>query len=129
MKHQSQRNEAANRRDKVNRLVNEASRSFLVSAQQNPSIQGTHRCHRLEIFGNYSRDNINCISEELHADVDIAEKRELMTAPFSEHYVKATSVDSSEISLQMSFKNLNRSGFSNHYHSGCCSCRKCCFLS
>jgi hypothetical protein len=38
--------------------------SWKVSAQQNPSIQGKHGCHRFEIYGNYTRDNINRISEE-----------------------------------------------------------------
>jgi hypothetical protein len=35
-----------------------------VSAQQNLSIQGKHGCHRFEIYGNYTRNNINRISEE-----------------------------------------------------------------
>ncbi len=38
-----------------------------VSAQQNLSIQGKHGCNRFEIYGNYTRDYINRISEELTA--------------------------------------------------------------
>ena len=44
--------------------MNKVKSILLVSAQQNPSIQGKHGCHRFEIYGNYTRDNINRTSEE-----------------------------------------------------------------
>lgn len=49
--------------------------------------------------------------EELHPTADIAGKRKQYTAPLFEHYNKATSVDTSEISLHMGFLDLNRAGF------------------
>ncbi len=44
--------------------------------------------------------------KELHTSYDLALLRRAMTAPLSEHYVKATSVDPSEISLTTGYKDL-----------------------
>ncbi len=45
--------------------------------------------------------------EELHATPDIQGKRKLYTAPLSEHFKKATSVNVAEMSLKMGFMSLS----------------------
>ncbi|MBB5353143.1 hypothetical protein HNR46_003397, partial [Haloferula luteola] len=45
--------------------------------------------------------------EELHATPDIQGKRKLYTAPLSEHFEKATSVNAAEMSLKMGFMSLS----------------------
>ena len=49
--------------------------------------------------------------EELHSTEDIVGKRKLMTAPLSEHYVKATGVDPTEMTLINGYKALLPAGF------------------
>ncbi len=51
--------------------------------------------------------------KELHPSYDISSARKVWTSPLSELYVKATSVDSTELALHMGFKSLAPAGLRN----------------